>query len=46
MCWGKEIGASRQLVRLAVVLALGTLTGACFQPLYGNQTISAGELGS
>ena len=43
MCWGKEIGVSRQLVRLAVVLALGTLTGACFQPLYGNQTISAGD---
>jgi len=43
MCWGKEIGVSRQLVRLAVVLALGALTGACFQPLYGNQTISAGD---
>ena len=25
------------------MLALGTLTGACFQPLYGNQTISAGD---
>jgi LPS-assembly lipoprotein len=43
MCWGKEIGASRQLVRLAVVLALAALTGACFQPLYGNQTITAGD---
>jgi LPS-assembly lipoprotein len=43
MCRGKEIAASRQLVRLAVVLALGVLTGACFQPLYGNQTISAGD---
>ncbi len=43
MCWGKEIGVSRQFVRLAVVLAVGALTGACFQPLYGNQTISAGD---
>ncbi len=43
MCWGKEIGVLRQLVRLAVVLALGALTGACFQPLYGNQTISGGD---
>jgi len=46
MCWGKEIGVSRQLVRLAVVLALGALTGACFQPLYGSQSISAdGSIG-
>ena len=43
MCWGKEIGVSRQIVRLAVVLALGALTAACFQPLYGSQTIAAGE---
>ena len=46
MCWGKEIAALRQLVRLAVVLALGALTAACFQPLYGNQTLAARRLGS
>ena len=43
MCWGKEIAALRQLVRLAVVLALGALTAACFQPLYGNQTLAPGD---
>jgi LPS-assembly lipoprotein len=43
MCWGKEIGISRQLVRVVAVLALGALTAACFQPLYGNQTVSAGD---
>jgi LPS-assembly lipoprotein len=43
MCWGKEIGISSQLVRVAFVLALGALTAACFQPLYGNQTLSAGD---
>lgn len=44
MGWGREIGVSRRLaIRLTVVLASGALTAACFQPLYGNQTISAGE---
>lgn len=43
MCWGKEIGISRQLVRVAVVLALGALTAACFQPLYGDRTLPAGD---
>jgi len=43
MWWGKEIAASRQLIRLAVILLLGALTGACFQPLYGDKTISADE---
>jgi LPS-assembly lipoprotein len=41
MCWGKEIRISRQVVRFVVVLALGALTGACFQPLYGSQSASA-----
>jgi LPS-assembly lipoprotein len=36
MWWGKEVGGYRILVRVAVVLALGALTTACFQPLYGN----------
>lgn len=27
------------LVRVVLVLAMGALTGACFQPLYGNRTI-------
>jgi LPS-assembly lipoprotein len=35
--------ASRQLCRAAVVLALGALTGACFQPLYSDKTISADD---
>jgi len=43
MCWGKEIGSLRQLVRVAVVLAFGALTAACFQPLYGDHTLSAGD---
>jgi LPS-assembly lipoprotein len=40
----KEIGVSRQLVRLAVVLALGGLTGACFQPLYSSQSIEIANI--
>ena len=43
MCWGKEIVILRQLVRVAVVLALGFSTAACFQPLYGSQSLSSGE---
>src|SRR5579862_231940 len=43
MGWGKEIGGFCQLRRLSVVLALGALTAGCFQPLYGNQTIVAGD---
>jgi LPS-assembly lipoprotein len=42
MCWGKEIGILRLLVRVAAVLALGLSTAACFQPLYGSQPLSAG----
>ena len=43
MRWGKEIGISRLLVRVAVVLALGLSTAACFQPLYGSGSLSSGE---
>jgi LPS-assembly lipoprotein len=43
MCWGKEIGIPRQLARVVIVLALGALAAACFQPLYGNQTLPAGD---
>ena len=43
MGWGKEIAASRQLIALAAVLALGVLTASCFQPLYGNHTLASGE---
>jgi LPS-assembly lipoprotein len=43
MCWGREIGISRQLARVAVVLGLGALTAACFQPVYGNRTLPAGD---
>jgi LPS-assembly lipoprotein len=43
MWWGKEIGGYRILVRIAAVVALGALTAACFQPLYGNNTLPAGD---
>jgi LPS-assembly lipoprotein len=43
MCRGKEIGLLRQLARLGFVIGLGALTGACFQPLYGTQTIPGGD---
>ena len=33
--------ASGHLVRLAVVFAVGMLTAACFQPLYGTQSASS-----
>jgi LPS-assembly lipoprotein len=42
MGWGSEIRFPRQFVRLAVVLMFGALTAGCFQPLYGNHTLSAG----
>lgn len=38
-----NISLSRQFMRLSVVLTLGALTGACFQPLYGDNQISAGD---
>jgi LPS-assembly lipoprotein len=40
---GKEVGGYRVLIRIVVVLALGALTTACFQPLYGNNTLPAGD---
>ena len=43
MRWGRRSALSRQFVRLAVVISLGSLNAACFQPLYGDQTISAGD---
>jgi LPS-assembly lipoprotein len=43
MWCGKEIKGYRILVRVAVVLALGALTTACFQPLYGSNTLPAGD---
>lgn len=48
MCRGREIAIWRQLARVAVVLALGVSTAACFQPLYGSQSLSSGgeSLGS
>jgi LPS-assembly lipoprotein len=42
MGWGNEIRFPRQFFSLAVVLMFGALTAGCFQPLYGNQTLSAG----
>jgi LPS-assembly lipoprotein len=43
MWWGKEIGGFRILVRAVVVLVLGAMTAACFQPLYGSNTLPAGD---
>jgi LPS-assembly lipoprotein len=37
---GRGFGSFGQTVRIAVVLALGLLTGACFQPLYGTDPMS------
>jgi LPS-assembly lipoprotein len=38
-----KISLSRQFLRLSVVVALGALTGACFQPLYGENPNSGGD---
>lgn len=43
MRWGKHIGVLRRLAPVATVIALGLLTAACFQPLYGNHTLAAGD---
>ena len=43
MWWGQEGGECRILIRVAAVLVLGALTTACFQPLYGNNTLPAGD---
>ena len=40
---GKEIGIPKQLFRVAFVLGLGALNAACFQPVYGNQPLGAGN---
>jgi LPS-assembly lipoprotein len=41
--WAKEIGVARLVANVAVVLTLGALTAACFQPLYGDHTLSTGD---
>jgi LPS-assembly lipoprotein len=33
----------KAIVRFAFVFALGALTGGCFQPLYGSQTVGSDE---
>lgn len=43
MRWGRGIGISHQFVRVAVVIALGALTAACFQPEYGDHSLVAGD---
>jgi LPS-assembly lipoprotein len=40
---GKTIGISRQVLTIAVVLGLGALSAACFQPLYGRQDLAQGD---
>jgi LPS-assembly lipoprotein len=42
--WQFRTGAPLQaIVRFAFVIALAALTGGCFQPLYGNQTIGSDD---
>lgn len=43
MRWGKHLVVLRRLAPVAAVLGLGLLTAACFQPLYGNHTLAAGD---
>jgi len=43
MGWGGKIGIARHLVRLAAVCAFAALTAGCFQPLYGDHTLAAGD---
>jgi LPS-assembly lipoprotein len=41
--WGQGIAVPKQLVRVAFVVGLGALNAACFQPVYGNQPLAAGN---
>jgi LPS-assembly lipoprotein len=43
MRWGKHLGILRRLAPVATVLALGLATAGCFQPLYGEHTLAAGD---
>jgi LPS-assembly lipoprotein len=43
MRWGKHLGVLRRLAPVATVVALGLGTAGCFQPLYGNHTLAAGD---
>jgi LPS-assembly lipoprotein len=43
MRWGKHLGVLRRLAPVAAVFALGLLTAACFQPLYGNHSLVPGD---
>lgn len=43
MRWGKRLLDLRRLVPVAAALGLCLLTAACFQPLYGNHTLAAGD---
>jgi LPS-assembly lipoprotein len=42
MWWRKKSPAPRHALRLAVVLAAAATAAACFQPLYGDRTVSGG----
>jgi LPS-assembly lipoprotein len=41
--WGKHVGMLRRLAPVAAVFALGLMNAACFQPLYGDHTLAAGD---
>jgi LPS-assembly lipoprotein len=43
MGWGKGIDLSRQFMRIAAVLGMAALTAGCFQPLYGDHNLPAGD---
>ena len=42
MSWFKEGPAFRRLTRLAIALASAGLVAGCFEPLYGERTLSGG----
>jgi LPS-assembly lipoprotein len=42
--WHFRTGAALQaIIRFGFVLAMGALTGGCFQPLYGSQTVGSDD---
>ncbi len=42
MGWGAHLSTSGRLVRLCLVFAVAGLAGGCFQPVYGDRSVSGG----
>ena len=40
--WGAHLSTSDRLVRLCLVFAVAGLAGGCFQPVYGDRSVSGG----